>query len=296
MKTSLVIVALVTFASTASAQANSVVVAPFDSITGAKSNKLAPLGAQVSAGVARVPGFSVVPWRQVKKAVRKSKRSELKSCDGEAACLAELGKLVGATRVIAGDVSELDSGAIVYLKVVDVATAAERGSTTVVFGEDKALNKTESAGAAYRLLAPNLYRGRLKVNMTVAGARIQVDGRQMAVSPAKAITLTVGTHALRVTHDQYRDFVRFVDIRFHIELPLDVELQRYDVISDEMREKAKAHEAVKTKSGPVLMEPAPWYRNWWAVGSFGVVVAAATAIIVVNVAEGIQSDQEEIVR
>ena len=44
-------------------------------------------------------------------------------------------------------------------------------------------------------------------------------------SPLAPQTLSVGTHALRVTHPEYRDFVRFVDVEFDTPAAVKVDHQ-----------------------------------------------------------------------
>mgnify|MGYP001577992114 CR=1 FL=1 len=283
----------------AAARADSprVVVVPFESVTGVSSKAVKPFEILVLAGVQKVSGFDLVPWEEARRAIEKTKRRELRSCEGDVKCLSEIGNLVSAAYVISGDLSELDTGAVCYLRVVRPSGATDPVSTTAVFGADKNQNQKEALAAAYRLLAADRYQGLLQVDVDIKAARIFVDGQWVGESPAQPIRLAVGTHALRVTHDQYRDFVRFVDIAFDEQVPLDVKLTAFPIITDEMRETAKKQGKPLPELPPVVeTRPAPWYRKAWAAGAFGVVVAAATAIIVVSTVEGIAADRRAVVR
>ena len=212
------------------------------------------------------PGFQLVAGNRVARAI--DKKPTLRTCDGDPSCLAELGRDVGARYVVYGEVGGLGDVEIVYLKVIDVAGARELRSTTVELGGAKSRNRARAA--AVLLLAPERYLGRLAVSVDIAGASIYVDGTRVARSPSKALSLSVGTHALRVTHPEFRDFVRFVDIAFDAETAVPVELQKFPIVTSDI-----------TRDGQIAgpsniiyrgVEPTPWYRRWYTVAGFGTVV------------------------
>src|SRR5262249_31143866 len=92
------------------------------------------------------------------------------------------------------------------------------------------------------------------------------------------LTTSVGTHALRITHPKYRDFVRFVDVPFeHLET-LDVELRAFPVIEDRMR------------GAPV--GPRPWYQSGWVVAGFATTLVVLTAILVATAGKPPPRDDE----
>ncbi len=247
------------------------------------SKGIAKLEEQVSNGLAGVSGFSLVPPVELKKALKKAKRPELEACEGDAHCLAEVGRLVGATLVVAGDVNELAEGSVVYLKVVDVVSEREIGSTTAIL--DGASTAGEARAAAVRLLAPKTYLGAVQLDVDVHNAILYVDGQKVTRTPGKPMMLSVGAHALRVTHEQYRDWVRFVDVKFDETIPLSVNLKAFPVITDDMRQKNAPRPA-----GPV--EPRPWYRKWYTVAAVGAVALVGTTIIVVLLSGGLDADSE----
>src|SRR5207237_413078 len=150
-----------------------------------------------------------------------------------------------------------------YLMAVEVATGKELGSTTAVLSGDKAAKQREARAAAYRLISPDSYVGKLALSVDVNGARIYLDGKLLGDSPRAPVAASVGTHALRVTHEQYRDFVRFIDVKFDATTKLDVNLKQFPIVSDKMIE--KDHDPL-VASGPV--RPRPWYRKGWAVAAF----------------------------
>jgi hypothetical protein len=240
----------------------------------------------VVTGMAGVPGVSMVSDKEMRAALKKAKRKDLESCESSEACLAELGKLVGAQVVIAGDVGELSGGLVAYLMAVDVATGKELGSTTAVLSGDTAAKQREARAAGFRLLAPAAYLGKVALSIDVSGAVIYLDGKQMGRSPSGAMNASVGTHALRVTHEQYRDYVRFVDVQFDATTKLDVNLKQFPIVSDKMIEREHGPLA---PTGPV--RPRPWYRKGWAVAAFGAVVLVATAVTVGVLSSGVDADR-----
>ena len=113
--------------------------------TSASTKKLT---SQLEAALATLPGTKVVTSAQVADAIKRSKKSQLKVCDRDAACLAEVGKLGGATIVVDGEVAGLGDSKIVYLAATNASTAKELRSTTLSVGakEDSGGGPTGAAG------------------------------------------------------------------------------------------------------------------------------------------------------
>lgn len=247
----------------------------------------------VGRGLERVDGVSLLSRRATLGAIRKAGRPELKVCDGDPRCLAELGELVGATYTIYGEVGGLGSAQVVYLKLVDVGHARVVRSTTLELGGEQ--NPVEAAReAATRLLVPGRHVGRLRISVDVKGATIFVDGVQVGRSPARPLELPVGTHALRVTHPEFRDFVRFVDVKFDKEVRVDAPMQQFSIVASDMRRTGGAIGG----GGPADRgeEPVPWYKRWYTIAGAGAVVFVTSAIVAGMLADGIKADREKTVR
>ncbi len=105
---------------------------------------------------------------------------------------------------------------------------------------------------------------------------------ELAVA-AGTVELPVGTHALRVTHPAYRDFLRFIDIEFDKTLALDVPMAAYPRAEGEMTEEQRRN---RLAGSPRL----PWYRRWWALAGAGVVLTGITVGVVWLARPGIGSD------
>jgi hypothetical protein len=254
-------------------------------VSGGESADLRGLAGVLVQGLSTLPGVQAFSDADVQRKLKAAKRPELRACEGDKHCLAELGRLVGASHVVAGEVGELPEGRVVYLEAIDVASEASAGSTTAIFPGDPKLHANEARAAAHRLLSPRSYVGHIGLKIDVAGATLYVDGQRIGKSPLGILTLSVGTHALRITHAQYRDFVRFVDVAFDQTETLDVGLKAYPVVTDEMRQAVSHHVAPREAS-------TPWYRSAWTVAGFATVVLVATVFVAYHSAGGVAHDRE----
>ena len=274
-----------------------VVLAPLATLgTEAKSKDTKAIEDSLVAGL-EASGFKVQAGSDVLRAIKKAKKPALRTCDGNVACLVELGKLVSTDYVVFGEVGGLGDVQIVYLKAVDTSSGKELSSTTLEVGGSKQL-AAESIAAGFRLLAPGRYVGRLVLKVDTDDAVIYVDGEKVAKSPSAPIDLSVGTHAVRVTHPEYRDFVRFVDLDFDANSDVEVNLQRFPIVSSAMVGHGAGNGTSAPIDGGVIdggVEPTPWYRTWWATASFAAGIVITSAIIVAIIADGIDADREKIV-
>ena len=274
MRAPLLGILLLAAAAAAPARAErTVAVAPLSTL-GAEdtSAQVKQLTAQIEAAVASLGGTKVVPAAQVADAIRRAKRSQLKACEGEAACLAELGRLVGAQIVIAGEVGGLGEAKIVYLGATDVGSAKELRSTTLAIGGAPQADGGPQ-GAVVRLLDPDRYRGALRFAIDVTGATIYVNGSKAALSPKGELALPVGTQAVRVTHPEYHDFVRFIDVTYARTSDVAVQMQQYPIVRRDLQGKPVSSDQI------VYVDP-PWYRRWYVVGPAAVGLAIVTGVVV----------------
>lgn len=251
-----------------------VAVAPLSTL-GAEDTSAAvkKLTAQIEAAVAALGGGTkVVTSAQVADAVRRAKRPQLKACEGESACLAELGRLVGAQIVIAGEVGGLGDAKVVYLGATDVAAGKELRSTTLAVGSAPQADGGPQ-GAVVRLLEPDRYRGTLRFALDVGGATVYVNGSKAQLSGTGELSLPVGTQAVRVTHPEYHDFVRFIDVPYARTTDVPVQMQQYPIVRRDLQGKPVSSDRI------IYIEP-PWYRRWYVVGAAAVGLAVVTGIVV----------------
>jgi hypothetical protein len=269
-----VVVALVVLAAGTARADRVVALAPLSTLgaedTSAGTRKLT---GQIEAALSALPGTTVVRAAQVTDAVKKAKKPQLRSCDGDAACLGELATLVGAQIIISGEVGGLGESRVVYLAASQDGKEL-RSTTLAVAGAAAGANDDGGAsGAVARLLAPDSYRGTLRFAIDVTGATIYVNGSKVAPSAAGDVSLPVGAQAVRVTHPEYHDFVRFIDVAYAKTTPVRVDMQQYPIIQRSLAGKPIDRDRVE------YVDP-PLWRRWYVVGPAAIGVGIITAVIV----------------
>lgn len=231
------------------------------------------LTAALEAAITTMPGFKVVTAAQVADAIKRAKKPQLRACEGEVACISELGRLVNANVVIAGQIGGLGESRIVYLAATDIATGRELRSTTLSLGAKE--DPMGPAGAVVRLLDPAKHRGTLHFAIDVTGATVYVNGARARLNAKNDLSLEVGTQAIRVTHPEYRDFVRFIDVPFGKTVDVAVGLTQYPIV----RRDIQGNPINLDKQ--VLIDP-PIYRRWYVVGGGALLLAIVSGVIVSN--------------
>jgi hypothetical protein len=274
MLRALAIVAVVAVVAVTAAPARAervVAIAPLSTLgaedTSAGTKKLT---GQIEAAVAALPGTKVVRAAQVAEAIKKAKKPQLRACEGDAGCLAELATLVGAQLVISGEVGGLGESRVVYLAVTE--SGKELRSTTLSIGGTRD-EGGGPAGAAARLLDPESYRGTLRFAIDVGGATVYVNGSKVALSPRGELALPVGAQAVRVTHPAYHDFVRFIDVEYGKTTDVAVGMQQYPIVEHDLQGKPISRDKIE------YIDP-PLWRRWYVVGPAAVGLAIVTGFIV----------------
>jgi len=265
------VIAIVTFALTGAAAAapRTVALTPPSTLGSEVSTSTAKkITTELETALGTVADVKVIGAATVSDAIKKAKQQRLSSCDGDPACLKDVGTLVGADLVVFPELGGLGDAQIVYLKLIDTKLGREVRGTTL---DVASISSGGARGAAIRLLDPNRYVGTIAIDVDVAGASIYINGKLIGKSPVKARTLSVGTHALRVTHPEYHDFVRFVDVDFDQTATVKADLHEFPVVRNNIE-----------GLGPnaKINELAPrWYRRWWAVAAIGVVTFSGALLI-----------------
>jgi hypothetical protein len=268
-----------------------VVVAPLATL-GAESSSADVRAAQrlVVRAVASLPSVDLVGSAAMLDAIKRAHRPGLRTCDGDTACLVDLGQLLSAEYAIYGEVGGLGRAQVVYLKLVDVQARTEVRSAVLELGGARPA-EVEASAAATRLLAPGRYVGRMLVDCNVRGASIFVDGELVARSPARPLVLAVGSHALRVTHPESRDFVRFVDVEFAADARVAVDLRAYRAVAGDIRRNAVPRPPPADSGSGAL--PTPWYRRWYTIAGGGALLLVTSAVVVGLASGGLSFDLEK---
>ena len=231
-----------------------------------KSTATKKLTTQIEQAIATLPGTRVISAQQVLEAIAKAKKPQLKVCEGDAACVAEVGKLVGAQLVVSGEVGGLGTSQVVYLKATEVTTAKEVRSTTLSIGTQE--EGGGPMGATIRLLDPDKYRGVVHFAIDVTNASVFVNGARSQLSQKGELALPVGTQAVRVTHPEYHDFVKFIDVGYGKTTEVPVGMQQYPMIEQNVKARPTNLDHIEYVDPPV-------WRRWYVVGP------AATALAVI---------------
>jgi hypothetical protein len=230
---------------------------------------------QIEQAFAALPGTKVVPAAQVSQAIDKAKKPALRQCEGDAGCVTEVGKLVGAQFVVTGEVGGLGDSKVVYLKLTDVTAGRELRSTTLAVGGTSAADSP--MGAAVRLSDPDKYRGNVKFAFDVSGATVLVNGTKVQLSANKELALPVGTHAVTVTHPQYHNFVKFVEVGYGKTTEVQVGMKQYPIVEHDIQAKPGTRDTI------IYDEPPLWRRPYVA-GPAIAVLAIVTGIVVARIA------------
>jgi hypothetical protein len=249
-----------------------VALAPFSTL-GAEDTSAATkkLTLQIEQAITGLGGIKLIGAAQVSEAIARAKKPGLRACEGDTTCLVELGKLVGAQIVVTGEVGGLGESRVVYLGAIDVVGGHELRSTTLAMGPQD--DAGGPSGAAVRLLDPDHYKGTVHFAIDAAGASVFVNGSKQTLTSNGDLALPVGTQAVRVTHPEYHDFVRFVDVPYGKTLELPVGLQQYPIIEKNVRGLPISRDRTET------VEP-PLWRRWYVVGPAALGLAILTGVIV----------------
>jgi hypothetical protein len=242
------------------------------------------LEAELARELGAVSGAKIIASGEVVDAIKKAKKPLLRACDGDPGCLADLGKLMSASHVVFGEVGGLGDVQVVYLVLVDTHSGKEvrRAQVSLSNAEQGGLK-----GGAIRLVDPEKFTGRLAVTTPVKDAVIYVDGRRVGKSPQPPVALAVGSHALRVTHPEHRDYVRFVEVAFDQDTAVPVELVPYAAIDTEL---GTTGPGAPRPNLTYVDVPPPWYRRWWAIAGFGAVALTGAIVVGVATADGVPFD------
>ena len=134
-----------------------------------------------------------------------------------------------------------------------------------------------------QLLRPERWVGALDLKISEAGARVMLDGLQVAVTPLDKPLggLMPGKHILMVSREGFRDLSQFIEIRYNRVFRLEVDLRNSTVLGqlyEKRRPKPKPKPKVVTPS-PLLFEEVP-AATWQSIAgwtSLGLGLASATA-------------------
>ncbi len=211
----------------------------------------------------RVLGASLPPRSELDKVLAGNKKWA--GCTADPDCLAPIARALKVQRIVAGNVGGLADSYVVNLKLVDADGRELRRVTATLRGSQEELIE-EIRVAAFRLVAPEKIRGNIAILSDVAGAKVELDGQPLGITPITQPVngLTVGVHKLGVTREGFTPFTEDVPVRFEKTTQVVV---RQTATKVSWRQKF-------TSNGD-----RPIYTRWW--------VWTATAVVAVGVGIGI---------
>lgn len=235
--------------------------------------------AQLEGAIAALPNTKVIGAAAVGDAVKRSNKPALRACELDPACLAEVAKLVGATVVIAGEVVGIGDAKVIYLNASE--PGKETKSTTLTLG-----GKDDGGGpqgAIIRLLEPDKFRGTLHFTIDAPGSTVYVNGSKASLDAKSNLSLGVGTQAVRVTHPEYQDYVRFVDVGYGQQTEVAVNMKQYPIVRRDLQGKPINKDSI------TYVDP-PWYRRWYTVAGGAVVLGVLSAVVVGYIVHDLPGD------
>ena len=275
------IVALLVVLTAAPAAAQRVVaVAPLTAVGAEdRSASTRKITAELEAAIAQLPNTKLVGAAAVGDAIKRANKPQLRTCELDRACLADVAKLVGANVVIAGEVVGIGDAKVIYLNASE-AGKEPKSTTLTLGGKDDAGGPQ---GAVMRLLEPGRYRGTVHFTIDAPGATVFVNGSKARLDARGNLSLPVGTQAVRVTHPEYQDFVRFVDVTYGKTAEVAVNMTQYPIVRRDVQGQPINRDQI------MYVEP-PWYRRWYTVAGGAVVVGVLAAIVVGTIVHDLPGD------
>jgi hypothetical protein len=209
----------------------------------------------------RLAARGLVPAADVERLTRPGRQHA--RCEGQSACLAALGRALGADAVVAGNVGGLGTSYIINLKVVDARTGQElRRIAEPLSGNPEELIAGVRV-AAYKLVAPDRMRGSIVVLTDIPKGEVLLDGQPVGRTPIQPLEgVPIGEHTLRLRFPGARDLDRKVTVRF----------EKTSSVVVHLRELAPLPGA-RLKLGAAR----PFYERWWFWTAVGVVAAGVGA-------------------
>ncbi len=231
---------------------------------------------QLSRVLGKVGAFIWLPESKVRARLKRSGKAGLGTVEQQIRALRVPYVLTGTVGGL-GDTLSLD------LRVYDGVRGGElrRAAAEVPL---KAKNRSfVLEELMVQLLRPERWVGALDLKISEAGARVMLDGLQVAVTPLDKPLggLMPGKHILMVSKEGFRDLSQFIEIRYNRVFRLEVDLNNSTVLG-QLYEKRKPRPKPKPKvvvPPSVVFEEAP-DSKWQSITGWtclGLGLASATA-------------------
>ncbi len=217
----------------------------------AGSSGLSGISERISAALGKQTSLGVLGPDQMRALYGDKLEQAIVTCAGQAACVAKIGRKVGAAEVVLVGVSELGD-LILTLQRIDVArrTVVGRVADSIPLGSPPSDAQLDTY--LTKLLPPSdfLRFGVIDIIASEAGARVRVGDEQRGLTPIQPLRLRApASYDIRVEKDG------FVPFSTQVQLPADGEL----------KVRAQLQRPGRTA----------WYQHWYVLAGMGVIVAGA---------------------
>ncbi len=178
--------------------------------------------------VSTMPNMRVVSVVDLNLALSKPKNKALKSCTGGPQCAAKMGRLVGAEVVVFGSIGGMGTAFSLSLVAVDPKTAKVVAKKRANVSGSRDLLIPGVRLAAFGLLAPELIKGALRVDVQASAVSISIDGVKVAETPFSGVVegIAPGKHKVELTKSGFAAFSDEVVIKPFETTRLKVELKK----------------------------------------------------------------------
>ncbi len=226
------------------------------------SAELAGIGARVAELLRRRTALAVID-ASTARARHPDLESELSACDGQAPCVARLGKRLGAHEVLLVGVAEFGD-VILTLQRIEVARAGAVARVAEALGPGVTPEEDALEGYVRRVMPESDFRrfGIIRIAADVVGAHVTVGGRARGATPLAPLRVPAPA-----SYDILVEKRGFVGFRASVAVPPDAE--------------------VLVRAALTEASPSPWYSRWWVLAIAGTVaVGAVTTAVILSQDDG----------
>lgn len=212
--------------------------------------------------LARLTPHQVLSTRDARRRFGSHLDAAVARCQGEPACVANIGQRLGAREVLLVGVSQLGD-VILAIQRIKVPSGEVLGRVADSLSRRGRVPPALLRRYLRRLLPPEEFKryGKIIVRTEALGDRVLVDEIDRGKTPIAPLTVPApGRYTVRVQRPGHRDFVARLDV-----LP-------------------EATVAVKPNLSPVGHKPS-WYEKWWVWALVGGVVAGSATALAIGLAD-----------
>ncbi|MBW1811418.1 MAG: PEGA domain-containing protein [Deltaproteobacteria bacterium] len=168
----------------------------------------------ISTRLAEIGIFTVITRDDIKNILTHEQDKILLGCADES-CLTDIGGILGAEYLIAGEVGMVGQKYVIGLQRIDVKATKVVKRVDRQFEGSREKLLQEVANAAYKVIEDILQArsGMALLNVSEEGADILVDGKTVGSSPMKNLPLAAGPRDIRISKNGFVDWVRTIQVQ-----------------------------------------------------------------------------------